>query len=89
MRPIVGKQRVEVADNEVRKLRHYPLLMRETERCRGQRRPRAALSRFRHMRSIRGVRLEPVHDQTGDSDFALEVREVPDSGQDNILYMAP
>jgi hypothetical protein len=27
---------------------------------------------------VRGVRLEPVHDQTGDFGFALEVREVPD-----------
>jgi hypothetical protein len=37
------------------------------------------------VRSVWSVRLEPVHDQTGDFDFALEVREVPDIGQDNIF----
>src|SRR5438309_4728826 len=34
--------------------------------------------------SVWSVQLEPVHDQTGDFDLALEVREVPDIGQDNI-----
>jgi hypothetical protein len=37
------------------------------------------------VRSVWSVRLEPVHDQTGDFGFALEVREVPDIGQDHIL----
>jgi hypothetical protein len=38
--------------------------------------------------SVRRVRLEPVHDQTGDFDLTLEVREVPDIGQDDT-YVAP
>src|SRR5713101_8209316 len=46
---------------------------------------RAAPSSVHHKRSVRGVRLEPVHDQTGDFGLALEVREVPDIGQDNTL----
>src|SRR5205814_2657645 len=42
-------------------------------------------SSVRPMRSVRRVRLEPVHDQTGHFDLALEVWEVPDIGQDNTL----
>jgi len=37
------------------------------------------------VRSDWGVQLEPIHDQSGDFGFALEVREVPDIGQDKML----
>jgi len=40
----------------------------------------------RHMRSVRRVRLEPVHDQTGDFGLTLEVREVPDIRQETRLW---
>src|SRR5438105_3435486 len=45
----------------------------------------AAPSSVRHMRSVAGVRLEPVHDQTGDFGLTLEMREVSDIGQDDTL----
>ena len=38
-----------------------------------------------HSPSVSGVGLEPVHDQTCDFGFTLEVREVPPIGQDNAL----
>src|SRR5262249_60556688 len=47
--------------------------------CRGVHRP------YSWSDSVGGVRLEPVHDQTGDFVLALEVREVTDIGQDNSL----
>src|SRR5215469_841928 len=37
------------------------------------------------LRSVGGMCLEPVHDQTGDFGLTLEMREVPDVGQDDIL----